>query len=437
MKSVLIPYWFCHNPHSEIESDNHWWLSHLNQYDIRIYAGPFVENGSSIAEGRMIVTIKTSALHFDLIEIDERLRQYARIRIEDISLYWHVIEVLGTCRVRGLDRLRCPKICVVGDTHHQNNPISGLYSYLMCEKFTHVCCSHNQYNPFFSGTLGLQAIDFPFTQISVKDSAGTRVEDLAVGTMHYFGTILSKHHIHRSKLVNRLLASETMGDRIEIHKRSSFTDWAKSVNGFHHNLTCSLNGTFSFQTFLPMLGGAIVYTDPISNANWVGAVLENGVNSIVYGNIGDVDRLFGLYSQREDISRSIGRNARSIISEILPTVDIVSREWYSGVPGHRRLTTSYEHRLHMLIEKLRMSDGFGAVEESVKVFERIQELHRRQWDVRVAFIKSSERGVDRETAALKRDVVEAMIGILPRCNSRHISSSEDICGDAEVIVNLE
>ena len=128
---ALVPYWLSDNPHELEKSDHLWWLDHLNYYEVTIFIGPNIKTNMSSREGKERLSICTNLFEIDLMEIFRNTLGPLGIRSSDITLYWHVLEAAATCRVSNINILDCPRICVIGDTHHMQNPISSLYAYLL------------------------------------------------------------------------------------------------------------------------------------------------------------------------------------------------------------------------------------------------------------------------------------------------------------------
>ncbi len=417
-----MPYWLVDNPHELEASDHLWWFHHLVGYKTIVFIGPYIRNSLSTKGEQTLISIQTHSLRISLGQVFQSSLFPMGIRPSDIHLYWHVIEVAATCRVDQLDLLRCPKVCAIGDTHHMHRPITGLYEYLTAEQFSHVCCSHNQYNPFFSAVIGLTPIDFPFS-LPPETTATERgvAMEIKDRSLYYYGSLVSRHHLHRSRIINTLLTDRLLADSLVVRQRMSFSKWRKNVLRPHHNLTCSLNGTFSFQTFLPMLGGACIYTDPISDSNWVGAVLRSGENCIVYESARHLADSFLFIHNTSDNGLSIGRKAKHSILLNLFTAREVQENWMKGIPEGRILTTSKEKDLEKQIVKHMESYGKANVTELVKIFEDIQELHRLHWllDVRLSASFTDRRM--KCYALMCQRTLQLMLGILPRCT---IATSE-------------
>lgn len=438
---AIVPYWLNDNPHDLEKSDHLWWLDHLNDYDITIFIGPYIKTNMSRREGKERLSICSNIFEINIIEIFRNTLVPLGIRPSDITLYWHVLEAASTCRVSNINILDCPRICVIGDTHHMQNPISSLYAYLFSQSFTHICCSHNQYNPFFSAVLGLKAIDFPFTLpndlVRGNNWDGSTIRDQI---LYYYGSLVSRHHLHRSRIVNELLSDTRINNNFITKSRMSFSHWKTSVQRPHHNVTCSLNGTFSFQTFLPMLGGACIYTDPISDSNWVGTELKGGYNCIVYNSSSDIIEQFLKNKKSLEKTKLIGTRAHNSISKYLKPIKIMQQDWIKGIPEERILTTNKEAILERTIKSHIKDYGVEDVIRLVKIFEICQEIHRLEWAPKAELKIFLSHGQINNYIISCQHTLTSMLNILPRYiikNSLVYMDEQHKITRAKLVVNIQ
>lgn len=406
-KIALIPYWLRDNPYQLDKSDHRWWFTPLKGFNTIIFIGPFVKTSEKMVRGKKIITIQTDSFYFELgTKFWSYLKSHDVYR-QDIDLYWHVMEAAATCRVANLTQLECPKVAVIGDTHHMKNPISSLIAYLRSECFTHVCCSHNQYNPFFAASLSLQSLDFPFCfPESYEDNCLKQVNaDLKSNTaINYYGSSLSPHHLHRSCVLNQLMRANA--DLI-VHARSSFTSWIEKIAKRQTVLTCSLNGTFSFQQFLPMLYKCIVFTDPLSKSNWLGASLQDGENIFIFNSTSDVIKKHLLIIKEEVNIDAISKSAQLSAAKGLRDESVFNTGNAIEELGNRKQFTRGECNLFTSITAYILLHGLEKYIEVVQAYEHIQELHRINWSITLLTQKQN-------SDELK--LLLSMIEILPRIN---------------------
>ena len=244
--------------------------------------------------------------------------------------------------------------------------------------------------------------------------------------------MLSSHHIHRSRIMNELLLEPRLAKELTLCGRSSFDEWCSKVLRPHNNVTCSLNGTFSFQTFMPMLGGAYVYTDPISKANWIGSVLASEVNCIIYNSSSEIAEHY-LHRNKFSSADSIGLNAHNTVANFLVPLPNLQQRWYHEVPSERILYTQNEVELRELLLHHKTEHNLDDLISLVNIFEAVQELHRLHWlieaEVKISFGFDGQRAKAR--AISKQKVFQSMLGILPRCQQtrKQLETSQTAASD--------
>ncbi len=408
---AFVPYWLRDPPNKIASSDHFWWFRHLFTFETIIFAGPLIRNGVHDYRGVKIVCISTPSFYFHLdSHFNERVKLISGITLSQVGFYWHVMEATATCRVRGIEALNCPCVAVVGDTHHMKRPILDLIGYISSERFTHICCSHNQYNPFFSASCKLQSLDFPFCKPS---NIYNKNISIANG-INYYGEVYSPYHFHRTRIINRALISKASID-VKIHSRLRFEEWKERISFPQHIITCSLNGTFSFQTFLPLLYGCCLYSDKLSEANWVGSKMVNGLNCIIYTSSDDLIKNYIKLASNSEEANSISMNAKQLLLDILPNESDVTRNNFIGSLANRKQTTIQEDNLQASIIDFLEVYSIDQLSRLIEIFELIQEVHRKEWYVETAItIKEIDNQARKRLQEKCLNLLLAMLAILPR-----------------------
>ena len=208
-------------------TDHSWWFQALYKNDVLIFAGPYIiKNEKTRNRNFTCVKIRTNGLIFSIKEIENELNRF-NIQIHDVTLMWHVLEASATCRVNDLRMLvKATRIAVVADTHHLKDPISSLIKIIKREPYDLLCCTHNQYEPFFEVSCGLKTISFPYINPyeEVEKYSAKSDEELQI---RYYGNPLSPTHFFRSIFVGEALRSS----KISIMPRMNMKSWTNSLWG--------------------------------------------------------------------------------------------------------------------------------------------------------------------------------------------------------------
>ena len=381
---VLIPYWIPVEPEMLDFTDHSWWFQALQRNDILIFAGPYIRTKEIVRnEYCSYIKIKTTGLEFSITDIENDLRDF-NIKLWNITLMWHVLEASATCRVNDLQFLtNATKIAVIADTHHLKNPISTLIKVINNESYNLICCTHNQYEPFFAISCNLEVISFPYInpyeELDLHKSKPTNWE------LKYYGNILSPTHIFRNIYVNEALRSTN----ISLMPRMNMKDW---TNCLTKNpgivLTCSLNGSFSFQTLYPILAGNILVTDPISKSSWIHDFIHSSNSCFTYktrkGCKSLLKELPSYANQaKPKIRNEITKASEYFASKLLNKFQLMRayRNIEENLDSLKNLSSDESRHLTVILRELKGSRGNSALEKAIEVFEHLQEIHRKYWNL--------------------------------------------------------
>lgn len=379
----MVPYWLKVHPQDLHKSDHSWWFHPLVHYDTILYVGPFVDNGFNCSIEQTIITIKTTGLSWSTDNIQSYLNENLGIGLSDISILWHVIEASSTCRITGHSELVCPLIAVIADTHHLTSPISSILPYISRSGYTHITCTHNQHAPFFEVACGIPSFSFPYTDLGI----GIRsLMPSAKRKLVYYGNLVSPHHVFRSEFVNKVLtvSSIQLGGRLTFHK------WLEELaHGSQHVFTCSLNGSFSFQTLMPLLFGNTIITDPICSANWLGNILPHLPECYIFKDLGECLNI--IKHIEKDLHNAKAMKFQGFAAEFLRLIlaDDKSLERAFTPEGFDQdalpdVSTDCQKQLEKLLTIARRDLGLAEVHMMIRHYEAIQELHRMNWQLGIA-----------------------------------------------------
>ena len=382
---ALVPYWINLNPSFLINSDHFWWFEPLCGFDTVIYVGPYIESDTWKSFSQNFITLHSSSLNLAIEEIEIELRNLYTITLRDVSLLWHIIEASSTCRINDVSRIGGASIAVIADTHHLKRPISSLVDYIRNCGYTHLTCTHNQHTPFFASACNIETFSFPYSTFNcVNPSTQANKKDII-----YYGNLVSSHHTFRSKIVNLILSRSGLITK----ERLSFWDWVKALSdGDQCVLTCSLNGSFSFQTLLPLAYGNILITDPICSSNWLGKLLPVLPSCYIYHDSQScLDIINQLYLKNKISKNTTHANkfVHDILGSCLNNRAMMKKALAGGSLQLGELNdtrTDGEDILYQLLSSLKSEFGLEEVEKLIRVYESIQEYHRLIWSLKIASI---------------------------------------------------
>jgi len=406
---ALVPYWLNVEPTYLASSDHFWWFEPVSFCKTVIYAGPYIRNSICTYNGQIVICVQTHSLQWEINELGHYLRKNTSIYISDINFVWHVLEASSTCRVYGFERLSCPIIAVIADTHHLSAPVSSLIRYISTASFTHVTCTHNQHSPFFTSALDLQYFSYPYTNLGLKRSM--RQQGCGECGVVYYGNVMSRTHIRRTYLLNQILRRYA----IDVRGRLSFHDWMHQV-ACHDQLvfTCSLNGSFSFQTLIPLICGNVVLTDTIATSNWLGSIICELPNCLIYNDLNDLCHLLSGY-EFSDANKCNLLHDKSYIHLLYSSINTKSNiklAFGSRDVNFDRLActrTAGERSLESLLIRAKAEFGQSFHMGLVERFEHLQEQHRKSSTLTIM-----SRSIDNKSDEITDLFLKELCGVLPR-----------------------
>jgi len=310
---------------------------------------------------------------------------------------WHVLEASSTCLISGHTELSCPLIAVIADTHHLPSPISSLLTYISSSGYTYLTCTHNQHAPFFSIACNIRSFSFPYTDLGI---IADNLLPILRKNLIYYGNLISQHHVFRTEFVNKALTTSSL----RLGGRLAFRKWLEELSqGNKYVFTCSLNGSFSFQTLMPLLYGNVVITDPICSANWIGGILPYLPECYVYHNVREcLDILHGIENERYSSASLHSRNiSTSLIKPLISDEKSLQAAFSAaGFDPHSLpdVSTDNQKRLEELLAIVLRDFGLSEVYTMIRLYETLQESHRVNWETGIFPVtKTSEKSLVYDT----------------------------------------
>ena len=229
--------------------------------DHEIYCSPHDTDQLDTAQSP---TLKTPMGPFDIGDLIARL-----------PLGWQpdllVVKADATRQIlpRRLDRLKCPKVLISGDTHHLLNPISFLIDYARSESFDFVITDHDRQHLHFYRRAGFEkiywipALNYALTPRPIQ--ASSEKEAIFVGQ-------LGRHHPYRRELFQGLIdRGAPIIARLAPHDQTP-----DLYSRYPISLNCSLNGDLNLRVFEILGSGGFLLTDRLSPEAGLSRLFEEG-----------------------------------------------------------------------------------------------------------------------------------------------------------------
>ncbi|BAI76927.1 hypothetical protein AZL_f01670 (plasmid) [Azospirillum sp. B510] len=245
-----------------------------------VFCGPDCQ---TTIEGDSVLTIATPPGDFDMAALVARLPAHQK---PDLI----VIKADATRRnlARNLDSIPCPKLLLIGDTHHLAAPIGNLIRYATNECFDAIILDHTRHHGHFFIEAGfdrvcwIPALDYALRHRVLASSFHHDLTFVGqIGGFHpYRRHVLSE--VIRAGLPLRTLRG-TPEEAADLYAASAVT------------LNCSLNGDLNLRVFEVLGAGGFLITDALSPDSGLERLFTPGRHLVTYRSPGELVEMIRHY----------------------------------------------------------------------------------------------------------------------------------------------
>lgn len=313
-----------------------------------------------------------------------------------------VVKADGTRRnlpgnLRALD---CPKVLVLGDTHHLRSPIRTLLNYAMSERFDVILTETNRQHVHFFQSAGFSRV-YWFPNLSWAPEWHDVHEEAAHGVV-FVGQTGPFHPWRRALL--RAVERRGLPVLVEgLPRREAAARYAVSKVV----LNCSLNGDVNLRTFEVLAAGGLLLTDKLTTDSGMSLLFENGRDLVTYSSPDDLVDKARYYLEHHEAALAIRRAGRARI-EANHSPEIQRRRFFDLVLRGRvdsMLEVNDQRRAPKALPVSQLVSRVAA-------YEWVQELHRKASSVRLLCSKP-ELPLAEDARDLPRINVTAAAGYSP------------------------
>jgi glycosyltransferase involved in cell wall biosynthesis len=352
-------------------------LSHQDNYRRPLFS-PNEVFCSPDTEGRSISgkisALKTPEGAFDVSTIVNQLPadQYPEIV---------VVKADATCRnlPRNLASLRCPKILIVGDTHHMAQPLNRVIAYARSEPFDQIIFDHTRHHAHFFAEAGLKslhwlpAIDYGYTPREIAATPAHAVTFVGQAGRHHPWRRAVLDHVKAAGLPLQMLRG-TLAETADIYASSQIT------------LNASLNGDLNLRVFESLAAGGFLLTDELSEASGLRLLFEPGRHLDTWSSAGELVEKIRHYLANPGEARRIRTEGQAEVRRAHhPAVKL--REFYDLVFSGRvnpRYDLAIDQRFIQLAAPSPANSAAAQAQERRRTaYEVLQGLHQRSSEVRI------------------------------------------------------
>ena len=177
----------------------------------------------------------------------------------------------------GLENIDVPKVLIIGDTHHLDQPLRKMLHYAITQRFDHVVLDHTPQHAHWFQKAGISELHWiPGFLLPGNLTPPQREPDLGATFVGSTGGV----HVYRTQLIEYLAGTD-----VDLQVTSCPPKQTRSIyNRSRVSLNVSLNGDFNLRNFEVLLAGGLLVTDRLSEYACFNRLFEPGKHCVVYDN---------------------------------------------------------------------------------------------------------------------------------------------------------
>lgn len=364
-------------------------------------------------EGDYFRTIKTPVGIFDVRGIKQKLSSSQKPELV-------VVKADAARRVFpvNLDQFNCPKLLIIGDTHHLNSPIQTLLNYAKEEKFDFVMTIPNPRHLHYFQEAGIKnTFWIPTFHI---DPHPQQISQNYENLISFVGQA-RQFHPYRRYILDQVKEAGFSINQQQAPRPEAAKIYANSLI----SLNISLNGDLNMRVFEVLSSGGFLLTDRLSKQTRLNEVLEEGKHFVSYENETDLIDKITYYQNHPEEARKIAAEGAKHFWENYTPEQNVQRilDYMDGKPIEPYCYANWDKR-----SVYGVSNSGEQLTTRIALYEYIQEWHRIQTQLQgLCFPKVDGRVIS--------DLVD-----LPRLNlyllqnqSYNFQKTQEILSQCEVI----
>jgi glycosyltransferase involved in cell wall biosynthesis len=300
-----------------------------------------------------------------------------------------------------LKEFKCPRVLLVGDTHHQSAPIRKMIEYAKQEAFDFIIFDHTRHHARWFFEAGLRnlhwipALDFTFHP---------RIP--SPNPKHPFSFVgqAGKFHPYRCHVIESLQKSGLPFQMYRGSPSEAADLYAESIV----TLNVSLNGDLNLRVFEALAAGGFLLTDKLTRSSGLEILFSPGEDLEVWGSMGELIEKARFYLDKPAEADRIRRAGQQKLLEFHhPYVKV--REFFDLVfKGKENPIYSLEEEA----SKARLTIQGVSLVPGVEAYEFLQELHRTSSPLAVWSAEESLEAANAFFADLPRVLVSSFGGTI-------------------------
>ncbi len=197
-----------------------------------------------------------------------------------------------------LDKVKCRKVFIMGDTHHLPSPVRFLIDYLRKEKFDYITSDHDRHHLHFVVEAGFSNC---FWMPGINIYPHLQQKEIPIKNNVAFIGNVGKFHPYRCHIIQAMKKHCDNTLISQLPHEEAATAYASS----HLSLNCSLNGDLNLRVFEIMSSGGFLLTDTLAPESGLNMLFECGKEFDTYGNAEELTEKLSYYLDHPELAAEI------------------------------------------------------------------------------------------------------------------------------------
>jgi hypothetical protein len=294
---------------------------------------------------------------------------------------------------RNLSAVKGRKVLMVGDTHHQVEPIRAMLDYAMAEPFDRIVFDFTRQHAHFFIEAGLKNVHWlpGYNVMRIPFDADAAPEE----KLSLIAKMDKRYHSRRIAFCNEIVKANLPIVTGEAPLDKARARHARSII----NVNCSLNGDLNLRVLEVMIAGGFLLTDRLSPQAGLDLLFKDGEHYVSYGSIPEgVERCKELLEDR-DRTRRIAAAGKAAYEEKLAPEKMVAA--FFDLLEDRPIRAEFDLKL----DRRATAGGgpeHGGLRRRIRLYEIVQEIHRVREFSNVLIGPSVDRRLISDLADLPR-----------------------------------
>lgn len=335
-----------------------------------IFCSPDCQTTSS---NGVVKTIQSQAGVFDIRQVINQLPPNQQPELIVVKT-----DATGRNFPINLKQYTCPKLLVLGDTHHLNRPIQTLLTYAAQENFDAIISDHDRQHLHFFREAGFQNVYWiPCLNIYPHEQP---VMENKIYDVTFVGQV-GRWHPNRKTVLNYLKSKGIVVNIMQAPHEQAAEIYAKSLI----NLNISLNGDMNLRVFEILSSGGFLLTDRLSRESGLEMIFKDGEHLVCYDSPEDLVEKIRYYLNHPHEARAIAQKGYEEYKR-RHSPEVKTNELMDYI-FHGRTNPLYE----ITLDKRSIYVGGGSRETlfaRIAFYEFVQNLHLNNIQINLLFTLS-------------------------------------------------